>query len=88
VGPIQVQVVLVEAARRVAGQAKLGEGGDDPIMLGPGEGHRIDRAAPDDRLLEGGVAAAQARVGAQGVPEAAQGGDLRAAGRDTCTWTR
>jgi hypothetical protein len=66
----------------VAGQAKPGEGGGDPVVLGLGEGHRIDRAGLDDRALEGGVAAPQARVGAQGVPEAAQGGHLRAAGRD------
>jgi hypothetical protein len=47
----------------VASQAELTEGGDDPVVLGLGEGHRIDRAALDDRLLECGVLTAQERVG-------------------------
>jgi hypothetical protein len=60
-------------------QAELIEGGDDPVMLGLGEGHRIDPAAVDNPLFEGCVFTAQPRVGAQGVSEAAHGGDLGAA---------
>jgi hypothetical protein len=79
---VLVQVVLVEPARRVAGQAEVDQGGGDPVVLGLGEGDGVGRAAGHDGPLEGGVAAAQVRVGAQGVSEAAHGGDLRTAGWD------
>jgi hypothetical protein len=66
----------------VGGQAKMGQGGGDPVMLGPGKGDRVSRAAGHDRPLQGRVAATQDRVGPQGVPEAAHGRDLRAGGWD------
>jgi hypothetical protein len=46
---VLVQVVLVEPARRLVRQAKMGQGGGDPVMLGPGEGHRVGRAAGHNR---------------------------------------
>jgi hypothetical protein len=66
----------------VGGQAKLGQGGGDPVVLGLGEGDRVSRATGHDRPLEGRVAATQGRVGAQGVPEAAHGRDLGIVGWD------
>ena len=79
---VRVQVILVEPARLLVRQAKLGQGGGDPVVLGLGEGDRVSRAAGHDGPLEGRIAAAQDRVGAQGVPEAAHGGDLRTVGWD------
>ena len=66
----------------MAGQAKLGQGGGDPVVLGLGEGDWVSWAAGHDGPLESGIAATQARVGAQGVPEAAHGGHLRTVGWD------
>src|SRR6266545_4400546 len=71
----------VEPGLLVAHQAKPAEGGNDPVVLGVGERHRINRPAFHDRLLERGVAAPQQRVGAQGVSKAAHGGHLRAGSR-------
>ena len=79
-GTVRVQGVLVEPARWVVRQAKMGQGGGDPVMLGLGEGDRVSRPTGYDGPLEGRVAATQDRVGAQGVPEAAHGGDLGAGG--------
>jgi hypothetical protein len=79
---VRVQVVLVEPTRLVVGQAKMGQGGGDPVMLGLGERDRVSRPTGHDGPLEGRVAATQDRVAAQGVPEAPQGGHLRAGGRD------
>jgi hypothetical protein len=64
----------------VAGQAKMGQGGGDPVVLGPGEGDRVSRPAGHDGPLEDPIAAAQDRVGAHGVPQAAHGRHLRAGG--------
>src|SRR5215212_11298323 len=77
---LEAWIVFVEPALPPAGQAELGEGGSDPVMLGLAERHRVDRPAGHDGPLEGRVPAPQDRGGAQGLAEAAHGGDLGAGG--------
>jgi hypothetical protein len=48
----------------VACQAEPVEGGNDPVVLGAAEHHRIDRPSVHDRPLERRMAAPQQRVGA------------------------
>src|SRR5215208_4773065 len=69
----RVQVVLVEGTLLVACQAKMGQGGGDPVVLGLGEGDGVGWAAGHDGPLEDRVAAAQDRVDAQGVAEPEHG---------------
>jgi hypothetical protein len=66
---------------RVAQQAELAEGGGDPVVLGLGKGHRIDRSALHDGPLERSVLTPQERVGAQGISKAAHRGHLGAGSR-------
>ena len=85
---MEAGVVLIEPALAPVGQAELAEGGSDPVVLGLAEHHRVDRPASHDRPLQGRIPPPQQRVGAQGVAEAAQGGDLGLDAGTTCTWTR
>jgi hypothetical protein len=48
---VRVQDLLVEGTRLVTRQAKMGQGGGDPVVLGPGEGDRVNRAAGHDGPL-------------------------------------
>ena len=81
-GGSRVQDLLVEPTRLLVRQAKMGQGGGDPVVLGLGEGNRVSRAAGHNRPLEGHIPAAQDRVGTQGVPQAPHGGHLRTASWD------
>ena len=87
-GTVWVQDILVEPTRLVAGQAKMGQGGGDPVVLGHGERHRVDRSARNDRPLERSVAVPERRVGrrASRKPRMAATSGLEAG--TTCTWTR
>src|SRR5213592_2140181 len=76
------RMVAVEPLGPGADQAKLTQGGNDPVMLGVAEHHRIHRPTGHDPLLEGAIATPQARIGPQSIAKAPHGRDLGAGGRD------
>src|SRR5215218_10061808 len=68
--------MLIEPMLPPAYQAELTEGGNDPVMLGVAEHHRINQPTFHDGPLERSVPASQPRIGTQGIAKAPHGGNL------------